>query len=277
MSLMSAIAEPARALRQWPAHDWRASMMSLALLLALLPPLTAALWTDTGHMLWTAGLAAVASLGWSLLFARVRRRPVGLQWLSSALVVALIVPGDLPIWQLLLAQSFGLVAGSLVFGGRGYGLLGPATVALAFLLFSFPALNLQTHDELMSLAVLGSALLLVGFGLVSGWQLLAAAGAYGLAVMIVGDFDAVALFANGSFWLTLVFLGCDVDARALTRAGRLGQGALYGLLLALFSLSAAAPLPHAAVFAALLASVAAPLADQLAIAFNHWRRSRRYG
>lgn len=266
-----------RSLTGWPQLDWRASFVPLALVLALLPPLTAAVLARGGAVLWMAGLAALAGLAWSFLFARLRRRPIGLQWLSSALVLALLVPADLPIWQLVLAQSFGMVAGSLVFGGRGYGFVGPGTVALAFLLFSFPALQLSSQDGLMSLAVLGSAVLLVGFGLVSGWQLLAGAGCYAIAVAGTGAVDPIALLGDGGFWLALVFLAGDLDARALTRMGRLVQGALYGLLLALFSLAAASPLPHAAVFAALLASVAAPLADQLVIALNFWRRSGRYG
>lgn len=277
MTVLPDLAARERPLTQWLPLDWRASFVSMALVLALLPPLTAAVLTRGGEVLWTAGLAALAGLAWSVLFARVRHRPIGLQWLSSALVLALLVPADLPIWQLLLAQSFGLVAGSLVFGGRGYGFLGPATVALAFLLFSFPALQLGSQDELMSLAVLGSAALLIGFGLVSGWQLAAGVGCYAMVVAGTGPIDALVLLGDGSFWLALVFLAGDLDARALTPGGRLVQGALYGLLLALLSLAAASPLPHAAVFAALLASVAAPLADQLVIAFNFWRRSRRYG
>lgn len=277
MTAIPDLARRERALKQRPPLDWRASFVSLSLVLALLPPVTAAVLVRGGEVLWMAGLAALAGLAWSVLFARVRRRPIGLQWLSSGLVLALLVPADLPIWQLLLAQSFGMLAGSLVFGGRGYGFLGPATVALAFLLFSFPALQLSSQDGLMSLAVLGSAALLVGFGLVSGWQLLAGVACYAIAVAGMGVADPITLLGNGGFWLALVFLAGDLDARALTPGGRLVQGALYGSLLALFSLAAASPLPHAAVFAALLASVAAPLADQLVIAFNLWRRSRRYG
>jgi Na+-transporting NADH:ubiquinone oxidoreductase subunit B len=44
-----------------------------------------------------------------------------------------------PLWQVALGISFGVVVGKEVFGGTGYNILNPALVARAFVFFAYPA------------------------------------------------------------------------------------------------------------------------------------------
>jgi release factor glutamine methyltransferase len=54
---------------------------------------------------------------------------------------ALILPPDIPLWQVALGISFGVVVGKEVFGGTGKNFLNPALTGRAFLYFAYPAQN----------------------------------------------------------------------------------------------------------------------------------------
>lgn len=77
--------------------------------------------------------AAVATLGWERVFARLRHRPVGEGAFVTALVFTLLLPPATPVWQAAMGASFGIVLGKLVFGGIGRNFLNPAVVGLAYL------------------------------------------------------------------------------------------------------------------------------------------------
>lgn len=51
----------------------------------------------------------------------------------------LILPPDIPYWQVALGISFGVVFGKEVFGGVGMNILNPALTGRAFLFFAYPA------------------------------------------------------------------------------------------------------------------------------------------
>ena len=56
----------------------------------------------------------------------------------TGLLIPMICPPDVPLWQLALAVAFAVIIGKEVFGGTGYNFLNPALVARAFLFFSYP-------------------------------------------------------------------------------------------------------------------------------------------
>ena len=76
---------------------------------------------------------------WEMLFAIVRKHPVTEGFLVTSALIPCIVPATLPLWQLVLAVSFGVVIGKEVFGGVGMNFLNPALVVRAFLFFAYPA------------------------------------------------------------------------------------------------------------------------------------------
>ena len=77
-------------------------------------------------------------LGWEFMFAVIRRHEVSEGFLVSGFLIALIVPPTIPLWQLVIAVSFGVVIGKEIFGGTGMNIFNPALVVRAFLFFAYP-------------------------------------------------------------------------------------------------------------------------------------------
>ncbi|MGY6274307.1 NADH:ubiquinone reductase (Na(+)-transporting) subunit B [Methylomonas sp. MgM2] len=75
---------------------------------------------------------------WEVLFACVRKLEVNEGFLVTSLLYALILPPLIPLWQVALGISFGIVIGKEVFGGTGMNILNPALVARCFVFFSYP-------------------------------------------------------------------------------------------------------------------------------------------
>jgi len=57
----------------------------------------------------------------------------------TSILFALILPPSIPLWQVALGISFGVVIGKEVFGGTGKNFLNPALTGRAFLFFAYPA------------------------------------------------------------------------------------------------------------------------------------------
>ena len=76
---------------------------------------------------------------WEVLFASIRRHEVNEGFFVTSVLFALIVPPGIPLWQVALGISFGVVLGKEVFGGTGKNFLNPALTGRAFLFFAYPA------------------------------------------------------------------------------------------------------------------------------------------
>jgi len=76
---------------------------------------------------------------WEVLFATVRGHEVNEGFFVTSILFALIVPPDIPLWQVALGISFGVVIGKEIFGGTGKNFLNPALTGRAFLFFAYPA------------------------------------------------------------------------------------------------------------------------------------------
>lgn len=85
-------------------------------------------------------VALLVGAFWESLFATVRRRRVDEGLLVIAWLFALLLPASVPLYQVALGMSFGIVVGKLIYGGSGRYLVSPALLALAFLVFSYPTL-----------------------------------------------------------------------------------------------------------------------------------------
>ena len=73
------------------------------------------------------------------LFAVVRKHPINEGFLVTGMLVPLIVPPTIPLWQVALATVFGVVVGKEIFGGTGMNVLNVAMTARAFLYFAYPS------------------------------------------------------------------------------------------------------------------------------------------
>lgn len=75
---------------------------------------------------------------WEVIFASVRKHEVNEGFLVTGILFPLILPPTIPLWQVALGISFGVVLGKEVFGGTGMNFLNPALTARAFLFFAYP-------------------------------------------------------------------------------------------------------------------------------------------
>ena len=76
---------------------------------------------------------------WEVLFAAVRGHEVNEGFLVTGMLFPLVLPATIPLWQVALGISFGVVVGKEIFGGTGMNVLNPALVARAFCFFAYPA------------------------------------------------------------------------------------------------------------------------------------------
>ena len=129
-------------------------------ILALLPPLFFGIYntgyqslsasglTATWIASWARGLKIVlpiilvsyaVGLFWEILFASIRKHYISEGFLVTGLLFPLTLPPTIPLWQVAIGISFGVVIGKEVFGGTGRNFLNPALTGRAFLFFAYPA------------------------------------------------------------------------------------------------------------------------------------------
>ena len=255
---------------------WNGNRITLAFIIALLPPLGEALYHAGPGLL--AGLAAalLAAVGFEAVFAHWRRRAFTAGGVVTALAVTMMLPPTAPLWQIALAVSFGVVIGEQIFGGQGRNFLNPAVLALAFLMFSFPDGGYASGGPVGWVSCLPGAVLLMVAGLVS-WRIVIAAlaGVMAASYMAGGGLNPGDLLAGG-FIFGLVFLAGDPVTSAATNPGRWAYGLAIGVLVVLTG-SGGPVAADSVVFAILVGGIFAPLIDQGVIALNACLRRRRYG
>ncbi|HEX6811330.1 MAG TPA: NADH:ubiquinone reductase (Na(+)-transporting) subunit B [Planctomycetota bacterium] len=78
-------------------------------------------------------------LGIEVLCSIIRKEEVSEGYLVSGMLIALIVPASIPLWQLAIGVAFAVVLGKEVFGGTGMNIFNPAMMVRAFLFFAFAA------------------------------------------------------------------------------------------------------------------------------------------
>lgn len=76
---------------------------------------------------------------WEVLFAVIREEEINEGLLVTGWLIPMIVPPTIPLWQVAVAVTFGVVVGKEVFGGTGMNIFNPALVTRAFLFFAYPA------------------------------------------------------------------------------------------------------------------------------------------
>lgn len=75
---------------------------------------------------------------WEILFAIIRKHEIDEGFLVTGLLIPLILPPTIPLWQVAVATSFGIVIGKMIFGGTGMNIFNPALVTRAFVFFAYP-------------------------------------------------------------------------------------------------------------------------------------------
>ena len=95
-------------------------------------------WVGFGKILPIIAVTFAAGAFWELLFAVVRRHPVSEGFLVTCALIPLTMPPGIPLWQIAIATSFGIVIGKEIFGGVGMNIFNPALMARVFIFFTYP-------------------------------------------------------------------------------------------------------------------------------------------
>lgn len=133
---------------------------------------------------------------WELIFASVRKHEINEGFLVTGWLIPLIVPPTIPLWQVAIGTSFGVVFAKEIFGGTGKNIFNPALMTRAFLFFAYPG---QISGDAVWVAVDGFT------------------GATALSQVAVGGIDALNIS-----WME-AFLGL--------RAGSMGETSVLGALI----------------------------------------------
>lgn len=75
---------------------------------------------------------------WEAIFSIIRGHEINEGFLVTGMLFPLTLPPTIPLWQVAVGISFGVVIGKEVFGGTGKNFLNPALTARAFLYFAYP-------------------------------------------------------------------------------------------------------------------------------------------
>ncbi|WP_281858421.1 RnfABCDGE type electron transport complex subunit D [Litoreibacter halocynthiae] len=250
---------------------WDRETTALMLLAAYMPLALFWLWYGGSQALVGLGLAVFCLAVWNLVFMLARAQPPSFAAMITAVAFSMLAPEGLGAFRLVLGLSFGAVMGELVFGGWGRNVVNPATVALAFLGFGFHGIDWPVFDAPVVWTAVPAAVIGVATGVMPAAVILGALATGGVALALGAPIDAT-LPAAG---LVLVLLVADPVTSAATTLGRWLNGALFGGFVIMFTTgwNGAAP-AQIAVAAALLASLAAPLLDEIAV--NLWIVQRRW-
>lgn len=165
----------------------------------------------------------VAGGFWEVLFASVRRHEVNEGFFVSSILFALIVPPSIPLWQVALGISFGVVIGKEVFGGTGKNFLNPALVGRAFLFFAYPA---DISGDAVWTAV-------DGFAGATSLSVVSAGGMQALSDQGLSWMDAFLGFMPGSIGETstlAIFIGGGILVMTRIAAWRIVAGVMLGMI-----------------------------------------------
>lgn len=101
---------------------------------------------STGEKFWIGIVQVVpiiiisygVGLGIEFLFSVLRKHPVNEGFLVTGMLIPLVMPPDVPLWQVAIATAFAVVIGKEAFGGTGMNVVNVALTARAFIYFAYP-------------------------------------------------------------------------------------------------------------------------------------------
>lgn len=211
------------------AEGWRGSLISM------LAGYDATNWWDNlvfGAMYFLPIYAVTFIVGgfWEVLFATVRGHEVNEGFFVTSILFALICPPNIPLWQVALGISFGIVIGKEIFGGTGKNFLNPALTGRAFLFFAYPA---QISGDAVWTAV-------DGFSGATPLSMAAAGGVNEIMANSITWFDAFAGTIQGSIGETstiAILIGGAVLMVMGIASWRIVAGVMIGMVALSFLLN----------------------------------------
>ncbi|MBL6988515.1 MAG: NADH:ubiquinone reductase (Na(+)-transporting) subunit B [Bacteriovoracaceae bacterium] len=165
----------------------------------------------------------IAGLSIELLFSVVRKHEINEGFLVTGMLMPMIVPASIPLWQVAVAVIFAVTFAKEVFGGTGKNFLNPALAARAFLFFAYPG---EISGDAVWVAVDGH----------TGATALSQLAAGGTAALTDTWWDAFLGFIPGSFGETST-LACLLGAMFLIYTGIGSWRIMLSVLVGMITLS----------------------------------------
>jgi len=149
---------PSRGAQIKDAIDLKRMMMTV--IIAMIPCLLFGIWNvgyqhtlatgeslSFGEQIWMGTLAVLpiiivsyaSGLGVEFIFGIKNGHALNEGFLVSGMLIPLIMPPTIPLWQVALATVFAVLIGKEVFGGTGMNIVNVALTARAFLYFAYPS------------------------------------------------------------------------------------------------------------------------------------------
>jgi Na+-transporting NADH:ubiquinone oxidoreductase subunit B len=138
-------------------------------------------------------VAYVVGLGAEFTIATIRQHPINEGFLVTGMLIPLVMPPDIPLWQVALATLFAVIIAKEAFGGTGMNVLNVALTARAFLYFAYPS---QISGEVWT--YIGDANVIAGY---SGATPLA----IGAQALTTGENVVASLNSFGAGWADNIF------------------------------------------------------------------------
>ena len=171
-----------------------------------------------------------------LVFSIVRKHEINEGFLVSGLLFPLTLPPTIPLWQVALGITFGIVLGKEVFGGTGKNFLNPALTARAFVYFSYPAymsgevwtLLKVSKDKIVDGYTMATPLLIAPLVEKSGevWSSIQSAG-YTLSSLFIGLYPG----SIGETSMICILFGAVLLIVTKIASWRIMAGSVIGLFL----------------------------------------------
>ena len=169
---------------------------------------------------------------WEVLFASIRGHEINEGFFVTSVLFALILPPSIPLWQVAMGISFGIVIGKEVFGGTGKNFLNPALAGRAFLYFAYPA---QLSGDAVWTAVDGFAgATALSLGAAGGMEQVVASGITWMDAFIgkvhgsVGETSTLAIFIGGAVLLIMRIASWRIVAGVMI--GMVALSTLFNML-----------------------------------------------
>ncbi len=169
---------------------------------------------------------------WEVLFASIRGHEVNEGFFVTSILFALILPPSIPLWQVAMGISFGVVIAKEVFGGTGKNFLNPALAGRAFLYFAYPA---QLSGDAVWTAVDGFAgATALSLGAAGGMEQVVASGITWMDAFVgkvhgsVGETSTLAIFIGGAVLLVMRIAAWRIVAGVMI--GMVALSTLFNML-----------------------------------------------
>lgn len=95
-------------------------------------------WIGVKQVIPIVVVSYVVGLSVEFTFSTIRRHPINEGYLVTGMLIPLVMPPDIPLWQVALSVIFAVIIAKEAFGGTGMNVLNVALTARAFLYFAYP-------------------------------------------------------------------------------------------------------------------------------------------